>query len=96
MIDEMNNTIYEIAQYVKYQLHYYYDTFTWDSLSKMVSHDQNALYMYHQYLNIASRLVWQNNLQVAIKYVHKHHNLRDLLIINSNRVVLEDPNTFFT
>ena len=94
MIHEMNETIYEIANYVKNLLHNMFDTVTWDSLSKLVTHDQNAFYMYHQYLNIASRLVWQNNVELANKYIHKHHILQGLLSINNSKVSLKDPNTF--
>ena len=59
---ELNALIPEVANYVKSLLHSMYDFHTWDSLHKLVTRDQNALYMQHQYLNIASRLVWQNNV----------------------------------
>ena len=61
-LDEMNSTIVEIVEYVKNHVHFKYDCYTWDSSQKIVKHDQNALCMQHQYLNIASRLVWQNNV----------------------------------
>ena len=50
--------------------------------------------MQHQYLNIASRMVWQNNVKLASKLVCKSLVVNDLVKVSNSQVCLKYPNMF--
>ena len=64
-----NNIVKQVAQDCKDFLHAQFYTLTWDQLQKLVSSDQHAAFMHLQYLHIAARLVWQNNVALAKKLI---------------------------
>ena len=50
--------------------------------------------MHLQYLHIASRLVWQNNVSLANKILFKNVVIGDMSFVKGDKVLLKDPNLF--
>ena len=93
-LPKLNAIVHSVAHDCREYLHKLYETYTWDLLQKLVSKDQDANCMHLQYLHIASRLVWSNNVSLARRILKKNFVISDMIRVSNEKVCLKDPNAY--